>query len=215
MNRCKSYFIFVFLLFASGEFSSAQTLPNPIHALDDERVFIYGIDNRRTHIRSQSSLIYGLYCGYSFGHHLRLKFSVSGTPFERGKNYDSRGFLLKQRLLFCSLGEEFDFLVIRRFRLTTYAQVGLGYNFFRSIDVAMNEVERGRRLIVPFELGIHMGYNINSWLQLKIGGGWRFVMPSKSRELSGYYLKLALGFSGPKFWRQHGDKILNRDNPKP
>lgn len=216
MKHSLKFFVFCSALFLLiPNFSIAQTTPNPIQALQDERVFIYGIDNRRTHIRNHNALIYGIYAGYSFGHHLRFKIAVSGTPFERGKFVDAQGLLLKQRLLFFSLGEEFDFLVIRRFRLTTYAQMGFGLNYFRSLDAAMNEVERGRKLILPLELGIHAGYDLNSWLQLKLGGGWRFVMPSMSRDLSGYYLKIALGFSGPKFWRQHGQKILNRDNMKP
>lgn len=202
LSKC----VFFFFILLCSWCTKAQSISNPIRAFDHEKRFIYGIDNRRTHIRRHGTLIYGLYCGYSFGHHLRFKFSLSGTPFERGKLYDDQGLLLRQRLVFASLGEEFDFLVIRRFRLVTYLQAGAGYNFYRRLDSSANEVERGRRFIIPIELGIHHSYDINSWLQLRIGGGWRFVLPTQSRDLSGYYIKLALGFSFSEFRKAHGKK---------
>jgi hypothetical protein len=210
-----SNFIFVIVLVLSTGRNFGQAIHNPLHSLDDERRFIYGIDNRRTHIRNQNTLIYGIYCGYSYGHQLRYKFSVSGTPFERGKFVDAQGLLLRQRLIFASIGEEFDFLVIRRFRLTSYFQAGAGFNFFRRIDAAANELERGRRFIIPIEIGFHQGYELNPWLQLKLGGGWRFVLPETSRDLSGYYIKIGLAFSGIRFWQAHGDKILKMKNEAP
>ncbi|MBX3165346.1 MAG: hypothetical protein KF900_12800 [Bacteroidetes bacterium] len=175
--------------------STAQQITHPIQPFKEKKEFIYGIDNRRTHIHRQRTLIYGAYIGVDFGKKLRLKAGVSGTPFERGELLDDEGTIKKNRLVFINLGEEFDFLIINKFRLTTYFQTGIGWNYFRKIDSSGIEVQNGKNLIIPIEVGIHAGYDILPWLRAKVGGGWRFVLPYYSKDLSGYYIKLGFGIN--------------------
>lgn len=172
-----------------------------LHAQDQRTVtttvdstrFIYGIDNRRTHIGQQQTLIYGAYLGMGLGQRLRLKAGINGTLFERGRFIDRDGLLDRNRLVFVSLGEEFDFFIRPKLRLTTYCQVGAGLNYFRALDTTGREVRRGRDPIYPLEMGLHGSYPIVSWARLKLGGGWRFVFPTTSYDLSGYYIKLGIG----------------------
>lgn len=190
-------FVLLVVLFLSL-ISNAQQITHPLHPFREKKEFIYGIDNRRTHIHSQRTLIYGLYVGVDFGKKLRFKVGVSGTPFERGELLDDDGIVKKNRLVFANLGEEFDFLIINKFRLTTYFQTGIGRNYFRKIDSLGIETQSGKDLIVPIEVGMHAGYDIFSWLRAKVGGGWRFVLPSYSKDLSGYYIKLGFGINSKK-----------------
>jgi len=185
--------IFLFGSLGSKNYLYSQVLSNPVSALKEKREFIYGIDNRRTHIKEHSTIIYGIYVGIGFGGKLRLKSGISGVPFEKGKFLDEQGLVRKNKLVFFNLGEEFDFFIHHKFRLTTYLQSGIGYNFFRKLDKFDTEIEKGNYLIIPIELGMHANYDIYTWLRFKVGGGWRLVAPYYANDLSGYYLKLGIG----------------------
>lgn len=182
----------------------AQNIENPINSLKGKRDFIYGIDNRRTHIKEQSTVIYGAYLGFGFDEKLRLKLGLSGTPFEVGRTEDAQGDITRHRLVFLTVGEEFDFFIRNRFRSTTYVQVGAGFDFSRIIYSNGGISQISRNAIVPIEFGLHFNYDVYPWLRAKLGGGWRIVLPNDSRELSGYYIKAGFGFSFKKFkhWNQ-------------
>lgn len=181
-------------LLAFGVFFSsiacAQLFSNPVKSLRERREFVYGMDNRRTHIKEHNTFIYGIYLGVGFGGKLRYKAVLSATPFERGKFIDENGLTKKNKLLFVSIGEEFDFFHYKRFSVTSNLQVGIGRNYYRKVDGFSNIIKTGHDLIIPIETGIHVNYDLNSWLKFKTGIGWRFVFPKQSEDLSGYYLKL-------------------------
>lgn len=191
--------ICAFILICLSSAFYAQNIESPINSLKGKRDFIYGIDNRRTHIKEQSTVIYGAYLGFGFDEKLRLKLGLSGTPFEVGKTTDALGSYTKHRLLFLTLGEEFDFFIHKRFRMTTYVQLGCGFDFSRTTSASGIVVQTDRNVILPLEIGMHFNYDIFPWLRAKLGGGWRFVLPASANELSGYYLKLGFGFSWSKF----------------
>jgi len=201
-NTSITKFIFVCLCLLPI-FINAQNLSNPYQTLKEKREFIYGIDNRRTHINQQSALIYGLYFGIGFGGKLRFKTGVSGMLIEKGKLIDDQGLVKKNRLFFFTLGEEFDFLIDKRLRFTTYFQAGIGYNYFRKLDQLKMEVIAGRNLIIPIEIGVNSSYDVLPWLGVKVGAGWRFVLPSFSYNLSGYYIKIGLNINGRKLIELH------------
>jgi hypothetical protein len=188
----------------------SQNITNPFETLKKKREIVYGLDNRRTHIHQHQTVIYGFYSGISFGKKLRFKIGINGTPFEVGKLIDKNGLLKKNRLLFASIGEEFDFYQHKRFGMTTYLQAGIGNNFYRQLNKNGTEVNKGTQLIIPIELGLHFNYDLLTYLKLKTGFGWRFVTPNNSRELSGYYVKLGLSFNLKKFNETRAD---NKKSP--
>jgi hypothetical protein len=198
--------IFIVLLFVctvcSNSNSYAQTIENPVESLKREKEFIYGIDNRRTHLYGKGALIYGVFVGFGFNGNLRFKTGISGTPFAV-RNYN---FLNQQwqsnKLGFITVGQEFDFLIIKRFRLTAYLQAGIGYNYLKKYDSNLLQLHSSKTLIIPFETGLNTNYSINHWLRLVLGGGWRFVEPEPSNELSGYYIKIGLSINSKKLWRE-------------
>jgi hypothetical protein len=178
------------LIFVKGY---AQTITNPFEILKKKKEIVYGLDNRRTHIYQHHAVIYGLYSGISFGKKLRLKIGINGTPFEVGKVVDENGMLKRNRLLFASIGEEFDFYQFKKFGMTTYLQAGIGNNYYRNLNTSGTAVNKGKELIIPIETGLHFNYDLMPYLKLKTGFGWRFVAPNNARALSGYYVKLGLG----------------------
>jgi hypothetical protein len=101
-----------------------------------------------------------LYSGISFGKKLRFKIGLNGTPFEVGKFVDENGIVKKNRLLFASLGEEFDFYQNKKFGMTTYLQAGIGYN----LNQNGTEVNKGKQLIIPIETGLHFSYDLLTYL---------------------------------------------------
>ena len=188
--------IIALLIWTKG---NSQNVTSPFETLKKKKEIVYGLDNRRTHIYQHHTVIYGLYSGISFGKKLRFKIGLNGTPFEVGKFVDENGIVKKNRLLFASLGEEFDFYQYKKFGMTTYLQAGIGNNFYRQLNQIGTEVNKGKQLIIPIETGLHFSYDLLTYLKLKTGFGWRFVAPNNSRELSGYYVKVGLSFNLKKF----------------
>ena len=194
--------IIALLIWTKG---NSQNVTSPFETLKKKKEIVYGLDNRRTHIYQHHTVIYGLYSGISFGKKLRFKIGLNGTPFEVGKFVDENGIVKKNRLLFASLGEEFDFYQYKKFGMTTYLQAGIGNNFYRQLNQIGTEVNKGKQLIIPIETGLHFSYDLLTYLKLKTGFGWRFVAPNNSRELSGYYVKLGLSFNLKKFNETRSD----------
>jgi hypothetical protein len=203
MMQTKVILYTVAMLFFNKGYS--QNITNPFQTLKEKKEIVYGLDNRRTHIHQQHTVIYGLYSGISFGKKLRFKIGINGTPFEVGKFIDDNGLLKKNRLFFASLGEEFDFYQYKKFGVTTYLQAGIGNNFYRQLNQNGIEVNKGKQLIIPIETGLHFNYDLLPYLKLRTGFGWRFVTPKNSSALSGYYLKLGLSFNLKKFKETRAD----------
>ena len=199
--------IFLILMGIFSQKNYAQEIPNPIEAIKEKKEFIYGIDNRRTHINGQNALIYGLYVGIGYGGKLRFKGGFSLTPYERGKSVDEFGVIKKNRLLFLNIGEELDYFIYKKIRLTAYLQTGIGFNYHITINaISKIEVAKGKDFIVPIEVGTHIGYDILPWFRLKVGGGWRFVRPEYSSDLSGYYIKTGCYFNSKLFFDTYRKK---------
>jgi len=207
----KTCLTFLLLKLLSLHNLHCQGFSDPFQVVRNKPLFIYGIDNRRTHIHEQSTVIYGVYAGMGFGDRLRFKFGVAGTPFERGRLKDKMGNLTKHRLLFCTIGEEFDFFSINKFRFTTYVQGGIGYNYYRLIQASGIANNVARKIVYPLEMGLHSSYALKPWLALKLGAGWRFVFQSNS--LNGYYIKLGIGIKASELMKAfQKQRLLNDSN---
>jgi len=213
MIRVKVIFFTIALVILVKGYS--QNITNPFETLKKKREIVYGLDNRRTYIHQHHTVIYGLYTGIGFGKKLRFKIGINGTPFEVGKFVDENGILKKNRLLFASLGEEFDFYQYKKFGMTTYLQAGIGRNFYRELSPSRIEVNKGKQLIIPIETGLHFSYDILTYLKLRTGIGWRFVAPDDSRELGGYYVKLGLNFNLKNFNKTRADNKTSTRQQQP
>jgi hypothetical protein len=187
----------VLLLMLTSNVLLSQQLNNPFASFHDHKEFIIGLDNRITHLNNKFGVIYGLYTGIGYGENLRLKFTVSGTPFEVGKHWPEKTTSEVGRILFASVGQEFDFLTVHKFKLITYVNGGFGYHFYRILDPEKSELNKGQEHIFPVETGLHVRYQISEIVAVKTGVGWRFVFPEHATNLSGYYIKLT-GVVNPK-----------------
>lgn len=206
LNIAKSIALFTILTTVSLTY--AQDISNPIESFNEKKEIIYGIDNRRTHIRKDNTVIYGIYSGIGFGKKLRLKIGLNAAPFERGIHKDERDLTKKNRFFFASLGQEYDFFQYKKFGMTAYLQAGVGKNYYREFSPSGDVVNEGKTVIIPMETGLHFSYYLNSYLKLKTGFGWRFVKPDESSDLSGYYFKVGLGFNLRKYQELHSLPIL-------
>lgn len=214
MPKCVHHtFVLPFLIsIVLNHFSFAQELVNPFAKIKDEKEFIYGLDNRRTHIQRQNTLIYGGYLGISSGRNLRLKIGLSGTPFERGRYINTQGLTQRNRFFYFHIGEEFDFFEWGKFSTTAYFQVGYGANYYRKEDEFGETFQTGKHNFVPIETGLHFNYDVYDWMRLKVGGGWRFILPEKVHYLEGYYIKLGIGISGKRLYKAYQRRKTERNN---
>jgi hypothetical protein len=212
MKKWTILFLFFRLCFSIH----GQQIQNPFELIRGERKIIYGLDNRRTHVHGENTVIYGIYSGVGFSEKkLRFKIGLSGAPFEVGQTIGEDGAIKQNRFVFFNIGEELDFWIVNKFRMSTYFQVGYGFNYYTLIDPNSNlEIESGRNKLIPLELGLQCSYDLLTWFSFRFGAGWRFVFPNESSDLSGYYLKtglqlnpkeLCLAYKKWKFERNHSE----------
>jgi hypothetical protein len=201
------------LLYLAHHSLSAQHINNLVVSLHDHKEFIVGIDNRITLINDKFAVIYGLYSGVGYGENLRVKFSISGTPFETGKISQQNASSQLSRLLFASIGQEFDFLTAGKFKVATYLNAGYGLHFQRSVNYREEQIEKEIETMFPLELGLHGRYQINPLIAFKTGGGYRFVFPDDASDLSGYYIKLTFVVNPKKLKTYLRDRKDRRSRP--
>jgi hypothetical protein len=188
-----SKFLLAFATLSCSVFSvRAQELRNPFELAKGERRFIYGLDNRRTHIDDASTSIYGAYCGIGFSQRrLRFKFGLNLSEMYREKPLVN-GTYQRNQMVFGSMGEEIDLFQYRKLRLISYINGGAGYELVRTFT------EDGKRFgpfkrdwVFPLEPGLVLGYDIVPFLTLRLGGGWRMVFSDQAQNrLDGYFLKI-------------------------
>jgi len=202
----------VFLMMLINGELFAQKITNPFLLLKEKRQIIYGLDNRRTHFKSQPSSIYGIYTGIGFGGKLRFKTVFNGSFFELELLESGIPLNERNRMFFVSLGEEFDFFTVNKFGLTTYVQMGLGKRYSQITAVDQSVFFANKEWLIPLELGLHSRYDLLNWLTLKIGGGWRFVFPDANAGWSGYYLKFAVKINGNLLLQKFKARSLSKCN---
>lgn len=208
--------LFIFCISIFFNSVNAQETENSTEKKDWR--FIAAFDNRRTQIRNQHTLIYGGFIGIYHKDRYRYKFGIAGTPFKVGESIDEFNKIQRNRFYIFNLGHEADFLIINRFRMTSYLQLGVGENFYYSLDVnTENAKKEGKHIFVPLEIGTHFNYDVLKWLRFKIGGGWRFSLNHETRYLSGYYIKLGFAADMPKLlniYRDWENKKEDLYNPR-
>lgn len=180
----------------------SQVLHHPMNSLKERKTFVWGIDNRRTVLSNNRSMIYGGYIGMGFGKKIKLKLGISGTPFEKSNRWNRNGVSESHRFYFIYIGEELTLLSYQKIDVSTYVQMGFGINYFKlSAGLAGGVAEQytGQHFIFPLELGLLPAYNIHSWLYVRLGGGYRFVFSGEGTDLNGYYIKTGIGLDIQKF----------------
>jgi hypothetical protein len=174
----------------------AQNLQNAFLPAKSKPTFIYGLDNRSSHLYGQSASIFGVYAGIGLRERkLRCKIGFNlSQPFswKLGQADSTR---LTGFLVFANIGEEMEVLRHRRAAINSYFNAGLGYLMkTRGPNLAPTLASYQRKVIAPIEVGLVFGYDVTQYLTFKAGGGWRFVFPELNQNLSGLFLKLSAQF---------------------
>ncbi len=194
----RPFLVLTFLLL--GFTSIAQI--KKIYKSDAELTF--GFNNRRTHIYNQFGTIYGLKVGVNFDRRLKNTFGVSSTIFPIGKAENEGKSYKTARLHFASLMEEFIFYRRGNLNFSTYFNVGYGFNFKEVFDQNSILTAKIRETIAPIEFGLQSSYLMISWLEFKVGAGWRVMVLGADDGLNGYFFKLGAGIKYKAFKRAFG-----------
>ncbi len=190
MSKCLLVVVAMVVAVSTG---MCQTVQNPFSLAKGERKFIYGLDNRRTHIDAASTSIYGVYGGIGFSQRrLRFKFGANVSGNYREKPLPDGSFQ-RNRMAFASLGEEIDLVNLHpKLRLISYINGGAGFELVRTY------AEDGQRIgpfkrdwVFPIEPGLVLGFDVVPFLTLRLGGGWRVVFSDQAENrLDGYFVKI-------------------------
>lgn len=201
MNCLRYIWLIPFLVLFQPHVQS-QVLHHPMNSLKERKTFVWGIDNRRTVLSNNRSMIYGGYIGMGFGKKIKLKLGISGTPFEKSNRWNRNGVSESHRFYFIYIGEELTLLSYQKIEITTYVQMGFGINYFKlsgGLAGGVAELYTGQHFIYSLELGLLPAYNIHTWLYVRLGGGYRFVFSGEGTDLNGYYIKTGIGLDIQKF----------------
>jgi hypothetical protein len=186
---------FSFFLIPFGQLF-AQKFHDPFALAKGKPSFIYGLDNRSTHLYGQSASIFGVYSGIGFKERkLRFKIGLNASqPFSWQQQATDSTFQ-SGVLAFVSIGEEMEMFRFHRMAIHSYFNIGLGYFLStKGQNLAPTLASYRKQLIAPLEIGLVKGYDITRYLTLKVGGGWRFMFPDTQHRLSGLFLKLSAQF---------------------
>lgn len=159
-----------------------------------KKTLTYGFNNRRTSLLYDHSTIYAGYVGIKFGSQLKHVITLNSTAFWVGnpERLAAEGLQpLEVQLNFVGLSEEFMFWKKNRWTFSSYIHLGAGQGRFRSIAPDQQIVDE--QWMFPLELGIHSGYSPNSWLELRVGGGYRHLFKAGDWPLHGLYYKVGAG----------------------
>jgi hypothetical protein len=175
----------------------------PINAQDNHRLLdhfkekkklTYGLNNRHTIILHERATIYAGFIGIKFGNRLKHVITLNSTGFWVG-NPARLSVLGRQpveaQLNFIGLSEEYLFWKKKRWALSSYMHMGVGKGRFRSVTPDMNIVHT--QWIYPLEMGLLTGYSPNPWLELRLGGGYRYTFNAGDWPLHSMYVKIGAG----------------------
>ena len=183
------------ILFLLGLFLGVGAIAHQSDSVPEYHPYelILKLDNRRTHLNGDFTAIYGIVAGLSIHHRTRIKLGVNGTIFHAGRADEGKARNDVSRLLYYSLGSEYDLIDLEKITIIPFAKIGLGRHYYQLYDQNETKLEDYSEKIIPLEAGLYVSDHLTPWLDLKIGGGWRWVMQSTSGRLSNYFLKLGLG----------------------
>lgn len=163
-----------------------------------------GFNNRRTHIHNEFGVIYGFKIGLNFDRRLKNTFGLNSTIIPLGQPTYQGAFSRASRLHFISITEEYIYFKKNRLNLSTYASFGYGINQYELFNGVGEVIGSGHRSILPVEFGLQSSYFIFTWLEARLGGGWRFILFPNQDDLSGYFFKAGLGFKLKAFKKAFG-----------
>ena len=149
----------------------------------------------------EPSAIYCGYVGIKFGHQLKHVVTLNSTVFWVGNYRQSSGQEpMEIQLNYAGFAEEFRFWKHNRWSLSSYIHFGVGKGRFRLEHSVDSE------WLYPIEMGIHGAYSINKWLEIRGGGGYRYIFNSKELPLHAFYYKLGVGLNFKEFKNRSHDK---------
>lgn len=183
----------------------------------EKKAITYGLNNRRTSILKDPSTIYSGYLGIQFGDKLKHAITLNSTVLWVGKPHETQTFEpTEAQLNFVGFSEEFEFLRHQNWCVSSYLHFGVGKARFRPIQ-AENPSPFHSQWIAPFEAGIHLAYSPTKWLEIRTGGGYRYVFNSGDWRLHGFYYKVGAGLNIPelKDWVVDITDILKKFKRKP
>lgn len=178
--------------------SNAQLNDFLFRHFKERKSVTYGLNNRRTSILNENSTIYGGYIGIKFGNRLKHVITLNSTVMWVGEpNADIGLEPVEVQLNFAGFSEEYVFWKHNQWAFSSYLHFGIGKGRFRSIPEGLNP--SFSQWVFPAEFGIHSAYSPNKWLELRTGGGYRYVFNSADWPLHGFYYKVGAGLNIREF----------------
>lgn len=163
-----------------------------------KKAVTYGLNNRRTTLLYEPSTIYAGYIGIKFGNQLKHVITLNSTLLWVGEPKNDLAFSPTEvQLNFIGFSEEYVFLKHKKWAFSSYIHFGAGKANFRPIE-PFSGLDH-TQWVFPSEFGIHTAYSLNKWLELRTGGGYRYVMNAGNWPLHGFYYKVGAGINFKSF----------------
>ena len=194
--------LLVLIGFTFAEHSNGQLNDFLFGPFKEKKTVTYGLNNRRTSLLNENTTLYGGYIGIKFGGQLKHVITLNSTVFWVGE-YDAPQGLqpTEVQLNYAGFAEEYVFWRYQKWAFSSYIHLGAGKGRFRT--ASFDNYPFATHWIFPAELGLQTGYSLNKWLELKAGGGYRYVMNAGDWPLHGFYYKLGAGLNFQEFKKSY------------
>lgn len=164
-----------------------------IKPFKQEKSVTYGLNNRRTQLFDENGTIYGAYAGIQFGNNLKHVATINSNVFWIGSNTEHFPQASEVQLNFVGVSEEYIFWKRNQWSFNSYLHIGVGKARVRPVSAVIQETPYASQWVVPLEGGIQNQYDINKWLSVRGGVGYRYVFNSNDWPLHGMYAKIGVG----------------------
>ncbi len=167
----------------------AQESFDPMRFYQSPASITYGLNNRRTSILGNSITIFGGYVGVQWGDRLKHVLTTNSSVFWIQPNATTlppRSYHLN----YIGFAEEYALLRWKRWELVSFIHGGYGSFHERSFEASAFTYNKD--WVIPVELGGHLAFGINEWLDAIGGAGHRWVLLDQTHALDGFYYKVSL-----------------------
>jgi hypothetical protein len=166
------------LLFSFTAFTSqCQFIDTLQSVIERKGSFVFSLDSRDSYINNNYANIFGVMAGVCFGEKLTIGggYNALSSPIYKTQYIDGNVVNTKLDFTYFSYFAEYTINFTKHWELDLPVLIGIGSS---SYQYTLNDftIHKDRKIIMPLEPQVTLGYNINKYVELSTQVGYRFML---------------------------------------
>lgn len=170
-------FIGILLFAFTALTSQCQFIDTLQSALQKKGCFVFSFDSRDSYINNNYANIFGVMAGVCFDEKLTIGggYNALSSPIYKTQYMDGNVVNTKLNFTYFSYFVEYTINYTKHWELDLPVLIGIGSS---SYQYNMNDftINKNRKIIMPIEPQVTLGYNINKYVELSTQVGYRFML---------------------------------------